>query len=595
MKRKVNINRPEISSAEIAKRKNFDSVLKQTTSVGAKPLIKKPWFLSSVVAVTIAIVTTVVLMNQNNKTDLPVADNQQQISDSLALQAFYKAEEAKPCIAPPIKGLNVEYTTFKVIAEKGATLEYKNCSKIIIPKNAFADENGKLLKGEVELRYREFHDAVDFFVSGIPMTYDSAGVKYQFESAGMVEVLAYQNGKQVQMAPKKAIDIEMASDYNGTEYNFYKLDTVANNWSCLGKDKVKPYNKELESKEDKFNTPEVDADAVLAVVKATSEYKTLETKKVEAKKEKVVEMAALPKPIAEPMKPAQVKKGKPTFDLDVNPVEFPELSIYKGLLFEVGDENTNFNTSMYDITWDEAAIKEGTKNGENYNLTLKKGLKKYDLIVYPVFEGKNYETAMKTYQEKFNKYKVTLDKRIAEEKRIEEAYQKKIALIAKQQEEMIKKQEQAMLNANSNMGTVRLREVESQFKQGTEGEKVFRMFTVNSFGVFNSDNPSLYPQGLLCGVNLKSDEKKSIKCYDVYLVDKKRNALFAYYKNPVFRFSFNPKSKSMLWTVEDGVLYWMKPEQFDFVIGSERVQDVVLTKVDQQFKNVEEMKAYFNF
>ena len=76
MKRKTNLNRPEISSAEIAKRKNFDSVLQQTTSVGAKPLIKKPWFLSSVVAVTIAIVTTVVLMNKNNKTDLPVADNQ---------------------------------------------------------------------------------------------------------------------------------------------------------------------------------------------------------------------------------------------------------------------------------------------------------------------------------------------------------------------------------------------------------------------------------------------------------------------------------------------------------------------------------------
>ena len=206
MKRKTNLNRPEISSAEIAKRKNFDSVLKQTTSVGAKPLMKKPWFLSSVVAVTIAIVTTVVFMNQDKTADQPIVEKQEQIteSDSLALLAFYKEEEAKPCIAPPIKGLNVHYTTYKVIAEKGATLDYKTGSKIIIPKNAFTDSNGNLLKGEVELRYREFHDAVDFFVSGIPMTYDSAGVKYQFESAGMVEVLAYQNGKQVNMAPKKS-------------------------------------------------------------------------------------------------------------------------------------------------------------------------------------------------------------------------------------------------------------------------------------------------------------------------------------------------------------------------------------------------------
>jgi len=308
-------------------------------------------------------------------------------------------------------------------------------------------------------------------------------------------------------------------------------------------------------------------------------------------------MGALPKPSSEPKKPEKVNKGKYTFNLEVDAKEFPELSVYKGLLFEVGDENKNFNTSMYDITWDEATIKEGSKNGENYNLTLKKGLKKYDLVVYPVFEGKNYETALKTFQEKFVSYKSTLDKRLADEKRVEEAFQVKIALIAKQQQEMMKKQQQAMLNLNTNsdIGTIRKREVESQFRQGTEGEKVFRMFTVNSFGVFNSDNPSLYPQGVMCGVNLKSDDKKNLKCYDVYLVDKERNALFAYYRNPVFNFSFNPKSKSMLWTVEDGVLYWLKPEQFDSIKSGEGVKDLVLTKVDREFKNVEEMKTYFNF
>lgn len=570
MKRKVNLNRPEISSAEIAKRKNFDSVLKQSVSVGAKPLIKKPWFLSSVVAVTIAIVTTVVLMNKNNKTNLPVADNQEQLADSVALQAFYKAEESKPCIAPPIKGLNVHYTTYNVIAEKGATLDYKSGSKIIIPKNAFADEKGNILKGEVELRYRELHDAADFFVSGIPMTYDSAGVKYQFESAGMVEVLAYQNGKQVQMAPQKAIDIEMASNYNGTEYNFYKLDTVANNWSCLGKDKVV-------AKPAPANSSFSEQPGIVKV-EETPEYKVLETKKVEAKKEKVAEMAALPKPIAEPTKPAQVKKGKYTFNLDVDAKEFPELTVYKGLLFEVGDENTNFNKSMYDITWDEAAIKEGTKSGENYNLTLKKGLKKYDLIVYPVFEGKDYETAIKTYQEKFDKYKVTLDKRIAEEKRIEEVYQAKVAEYQRKQEELKKIQAERVANA---------------YKQLETTQKVIRMFAVNSFGVFNCDNPSVYPTGVVCSATIKNDLKKNLMCYDVYLVDDQKNGLFTYYRNPVMRLSFNPNAKNMLWTVENGVLYWMKPEQFNSIKGGS--QDLVFTKVDQKFETVEELKAYFNF
>ena len=573
MKRKVNINRPEISSAEIAKRKNFDSVLKQTTNVGAKPLIKKPWFLSSVVAVTIAIVTTVVFLNKNNKTDLTVADIKDQVADSLALAEFYKAEEAKPCIAPPIKGLNVHYTTFKVIAEKGASLEYKTGSKIRIPKNAFADENGNILKGEVELRYREFHDAVDFFVSGIPMTYDSAGVKYQFESAGMVEVLAYQNGKQVNMAPKKAIDIEMASNYKGTEYNFYKLDTVANNWSCLGKDKVVPKAAPASPVFEALSEP-----TDVLVVEDTPAYATIEKKKNEASKEKVTQIAALPKPIAEPVKPAQVKKGKYTFNIEVDAKEFPELSVYKGLLFEVGDENVNFNKSMYDITWDEAMIKEGMKVGANYNLTLVKGLKKYDLVVYPVFEGKNYETAMQTYQEKFSKYKVTLDKRIAEEKRIEEVYQSKVAEFKRQQEAIVKANEERAAN---------------EFKQMETTQKVMRSFTVSSFGVYNCDNPSAYPTGVVCFATIKNDLNTNLMCYSVYLVDKGKNGLFTFYQNPVTRLSFNPKSKNMLWTMEHGVLYWLKPEQFNSINGG--TKELVMKKVDQKFETVEDMKAYFNF
>ncbi|MBA3970671.1 MAG: hypothetical protein H0X46_00725 [Bacteroidetes bacterium] len=578
MKRKINLNRPEISSAEIAKRKNFDSVLKQSANVSGKPLFKKPWFLSSVVAVVVAVVVTAVLLNKDQKN----AENANSetaglisASDSVALEAFYKAEEAKPCISPPVKGLNIPYATFKVIAEKGGSLDFKTGSKIIIPKSAFADEKGNILKGEIELRYREFHDAADFFVSGIPMTYDSAGVKYQFESAGMMEIVAFQNGKQVNMAPQKEIKVELASNYKGTEYNLYKLDTVANNWSCLGKDKLF-VNKEPNGDEH-FTKGVID---VKTAVAATPEYKELDVKIVEVQTVKTTELAALPKPAAEPDKPQQIKKGKFTFNLDVDPKEFPELSVYKGLLFEVGEENTNFNKSMYDITWDEATIKEGSKSGKNYNLTLKKAAKKYDLIVYPVFEGKDYDVAMKDFQAKFEKYKTTLNKRIASEKKIEEDYQARVAEYKRKQEEMIAR---AAKQAND------------QFKQMDSEEKVRRMFAINSFGVYNCDNPSIYPKGVLCTANVKSEKDKNLRCYQVYLVDKQKNGLFTYYKNPIMTFSFNPSSTNMLWTVEDGVIYWLKPEQFAAIYEGRGYSNLKMNRVDKTFATVEELKAYFNF
>jgi hypothetical protein len=575
MKRKVNINRKEISSEEIAKQKNFDSVLKKLPAKFF--LLKKPWFLSSVVVASIAIAVSLFFVNKNkNATQLSTTQSINN-SDSLALEAFYKEEEKKPCIAPPIAGLNIPYTTYKVIAEKGGTLNFKTNSKITIPENAFIDKNGNLLKGEVELRYREFHDAADFFVSGIPMTYDSAGVRYQFESAGMMEILAYQNNEPVKMAPEKSINIELASNYKGTEYNLYKLDTIKNDWSCLGKDKIKKED-EKKLKAEKFSNRN---DSVKYVsIQETPSYKKIETKKTEIQKTKETQIAALPKLAPEPKKPQQARKEKFTFNIDVDPQEYPELAVYKGLLFEVGNENKNFNTSMYDITWDEAVIKEGTKQGENYLLTLTKTTKKYDLIVYPVFEGKNFEIAMKVYQDKFKQHQLLFGKRKAEEKRIEDAYQAKLAALKKQQEAI--EREWKMADAN-------------RFKTMTTQEKVYRMFTINSFGVFNCDNPSVYPQGVLCTANLKADKDRNLKCYQTFLVDKQKNGLFTYNRNPITTFSFNPASTNMLWTVEDGVLYWLKPEQFNAIKSGKGTSDLMMNRVEQKFDSVEELKAYFNF
>ncbi|MES2592031.1 MAG: hypothetical protein V4608_09110 [Bacteroidota bacterium] len=576
MKKKVNINRPDISSEEISKGKNFDSVLKQHTA-GSKPFFKKPWFLSGVVAVTIAVVTAVVLQTKNpeNKSTDTVQQNNEMYANSTALTEFYKTEEAKPCINPPLEGLNIPVTTYKVIAEKGAALAFKTGSKIIIPKNVFVDENGKTLKGEVELRYREFHDAVDFFVAGIPMTYDSAGVRYHFESAGMMEMLAYQNGKAVNIASDKSINVELASNYTGNEYNLYKLDTIKNNWSCLGKDKV--VTKPLESKSDASLSTQLNH---INKVEETPEFKTIETKKEEVQKEKEVRIAALPKLLAEPQKPTQSKKDKYTFNLEVDSEEYPELAVYKGVLFEVGSENKTFSNEMYNVTWDEAIIKEGSRKGENYLLTLKKANKKFDLVVYPVFEGANYESAMKNFQEKFSKYTVALDKRKADESRIEEAYQSQLAMLKKQQEDLQRKWKEQQDN---------------QFKLMDTQEKVYRMFAVNSFGVYNSDKPSLYPSGVSCTAKLNNANNAGLMCYGVFLVDREKNGLFSYNKNPVVKFSFNPQSTNLLWTVENGTLYWLKPEQFKEIKNTTELCNITMNKVDQKFKSVEEIKTFFNF
>ena len=50
------------------------------------------------------------------------------------------------------------------------------------------------------MKYREYLDQKDVFLSGIPMNYDSADVRYNFESGGMFEMNAItENNKKGMM------------------------------------------------------------------------------------------------------------------------------------------------------------------------------------------------------------------------------------------------------------------------------------------------------------------------------------------------------------------------------------------------------------
>jgi hypothetical protein len=134
-------------------------------------------------------------------------------------------------INPPIPGAETKFTAFELDAEKGGEFKYATGTTITVPANALTDQEGKPIKGKVTLQYREFHDALDVLLSGIPMEYDSAKVKKNFQTAGMYEINAHQNNKTLQIAKDQKIKIKMASWQPESDYNFYQLDTARKNWA----------------------------------------------------------------------------------------------------------------------------------------------------------------------------------------------------------------------------------------------------------------------------------------------------------------------------------------------------------------------------
>jgi hypothetical protein len=133
-------------------------------------------------------------------------------------------------IRPPLKNVDVPYEEYQVDAAKGDTLFPETGSIILFPPNAFVDKEGKRITGNVQVKYREFNEPIDFFLSGIPMDYDSAGKKMTFESAGMCEVLAFKDGQPVFVNPNSKPEINLVSNDAKPNYNLYYLDTVQQKW-----------------------------------------------------------------------------------------------------------------------------------------------------------------------------------------------------------------------------------------------------------------------------------------------------------------------------------------------------------------------------
>ena len=110
-------------------------------------------------------------------------------------------------INPPIKNADLPFSEIVFNADSAITIEKENGTLIRIPANAFKTLQGNDVTGNVSFKYRTFDNAIDIFRSGIPMS--TNGERNAFlQSAGMIELNAYQEGNQLMLKPEKYIDVE---------------------------------------------------------------------------------------------------------------------------------------------------------------------------------------------------------------------------------------------------------------------------------------------------------------------------------------------------------------------------------------------------
>ena len=584
MKRKYTIDRKKLNTEEISQGKNFDQLMNMATPIKL-PFYKAGWFGPSVITavlISASIVTYILMSDINNTTNSSTYIPEKPKKENTITNKLVTYSEDTPCINPPSESLQISGTSYKVDNQKGDKIKHASGTIIEIPKNAF-EINGKPVEGEVEIKYKEYKDQVDILLSGIPMHYDSANADYVLESAGMVQINGFQDDIPVDIANGKTIKISFPTEDNSKRFNLYELDTANNRWDYMGKPSL-INEKEAEIIQPKIEKSIINETLIIDLNNDTlnittnknilNNYSTnidqIQTDLNEVKKEiKELENNV-------PIEPKKSINKDRQFNLEVDPEEFPELSEYEKVLFEV-IENTEFNNSLYSIEWDDVILEE-YKKGEMYRMKLSKDDNITNLMVRPVFEGKNMEEAIK----KFENYTKKLELKKEEEKVLKEKYEK---AYQKYKEELERIQQEQKVRE----------EMAKNWKKRNDFSNNLRMsFEIERFGTWNCDSPVPQPKGKTISASFSNLAGTSLILGTVYLIERKRNAIFPYDYSQYNKLKFNPNEENILvgFTSDDQIAIFqtdkfseIKEKKHEFKMELKNVLDLSIKNLKKLILN----------
>ena len=484
----INTDFKELPEDKILKHKNFEGFLQKAAGVKT-PFYKSSWFILG--SSGIAIVASVIILYFtvfDQKPTQNVFEVNTEIVENINQNLF---------INPPVDSLAPMFREFTFDLNQDQTIETETGTRIFIPANTFQNEKGMKATGKAKLKFREFHNPIDFFLSGIPMSYDSAGIEQLFESSGMFELRAFQNNEVLQVAEGNKIELEFASFNNIPNTNFYYLDEENEKWEYLESIKLKTFETSDEQKNKNIISLTNDS---LYNQKMTTENLDFITEN---------------NYYVEPM---LLTSKKYVFEIDFDKNKFPELAAYENLLFEAKDKE-NFNHTLFDYYWEKLVL---TRKGNNeYILNLQAADSSIFLEVIPVFNQTDFEKAKEVYENHEKGKKKILDK----ETDNFQVYQ----------------------SSKSNLT--------ARFSLSNQIAAYNNLAPVGSYtvsigrsGIFNCDRPLYYPkQGKDYFLVFQSKESEKIKAISVFYTDLSRNVLYTSQSAEEVRIDRN--NTNVLWAI----------------------------------------------
>ena len=135
-------------------------------------------------------------------------------------------EIAQARIQPLSKEVDVPFTEFEVNTLSDTILYTETGTALQLKSGIFVNMDNSQVLGNIKLKVREFHDAAAILKAGIPMRIRSDR-NIILQSAGMIEVRAYLEGKELKLGKAKNIEAELATYRSSENHQLYYLNDNA--------------------------------------------------------------------------------------------------------------------------------------------------------------------------------------------------------------------------------------------------------------------------------------------------------------------------------------------------------------------------------
>lgn len=532
---KINIDRAPLTDMDIESGQDFSKVLKGLDKVNL-PWYKTTAFVSSSVVIGIGALLVggwfayQAFFPMEGETSHPVAEETH-------------LEAAPPLIQPISAEMDMGFSSCVIQGDKDTVIIF-DLTQVHIPHGCFVDASGVPVESEVEISYREFHDKYDIIFSGIPMSYDSAGTEYQFESAGMFEIRGQSDGEEVFIADDRQIRVEMNTLNGDSGFNNYVLDEESGEWEYLGVSVAEQRSENLDEIEISPAT-EAGKDVMVQRDDGSIDWETstivIEMAADSTQADAIPEVERMAQEAVVPVEPKKADPKRYQINFDYDSSEFPELAVYDDMLFEVAESNNNFQQEQSEKTWNDIKIRRGSEES-SYVLTFVRPGERFSVLCYPVVEGRNMEQAMEQYNAAMKEYDgLQEEARAAREERQKEV-----------------ERQRAEARANLNVQPVVFA---GTLAGNQQVGNMYRVFSVARFGIHNSDAPRTIPRQEMVNAVYADDSDNDLELLRIFLVEENRNLAYSLYIPQ--RLTYNPRDDYKLIGISaNGETYYCHSDDF---------------------------------